>query len=760
MPALLDASPAAAPRAPLPGDYRLTGDNTRRAIVQGLAEATWYQCPVEPATMRSLLVRENWPGIRDTVLWLALLGATATAGIMLWGSWWAILPFALYGVLYGSTSDSRWHESSHGTAFRSDWLNHALYELASFMVMRESTLWRWSHTRHHSDTIIVGRDPEIAFPRPTTGWDLFLGFFGIGAAHAYVRKLLRHAGGALDADEQTYVPRDQWQRVVWTARVHLAIYAGVIATAVFTQSLLPLVLIGLPNIYGAWLMPIYGGTQHAGLAENVLDHRLNCRTVRMNWLNRFLYWNMNYHVEHHMFPLVPYHQLPRLHAAVASDMPTPYASLWAAWREIIPALRKQRTDRTYCVQRPLPAPTHAATPTNRALVLHPTSTADGWLDVGPVTALEPGSVARVDHGQQTLAIYRTANGSCHATDGLCSHGRVHLAEGLVSGNLIECPKHNGRFDLRDGTAKRAPACAGIAAYPVREEAGRLLVDPRQGKTIDAARSFRVVSNANLTAYIKELVIEPLSGPALAFTPGDYLRVVIPAYERRAFAEFDITSEFADTWSDPALRSVVATNPREVRRNYSLANAPAEGRQLRFNVRLAVPANGSDQPAGVGSAYVWSLKPGDVLAAAGPFGEFHVKPGPGEMVYIGGGAGMAPPRAHLAQLLEVEGSPRRISFWYGARGKKDLFYVAYFEELARRFSNFSFHVALSQPAPGDPWHGRTGYIHQVVEKQLLHGHSDPTAIDFYLCGPPGMIQAVQTMLQGHGVSRQAIAFDEF
>ena len=284
MPALLDASPAAASHAALPGDYRLTGDNTRRAIVQGLAEATWYQCPVEPATMRSLLVRRNWPGIRDTVLWLALLAGTATAGILLWGSWWAILPFALYGVLYGSTSDSRWHESSHGTAFRSDWLNNALYELASFMVMRESTLWRWSHTRHHSDTIIVGRDPEIAFPRPTTAWDLFLGFSGIGAARSYFRKLARHAGGSLDADEQTYVPRDQWPRVVWTARVHLAIYAGVIAAAVLLQSLLPLVLIGLPNIYGTWLMPIYGGTQlpHRAheLAEplSLLEHELPRRT--------------------------------------------------------------------------------------------------------------------------------------------------------------------------------------------------------------------------------------------------------------------------------------------------------------------------------------------------------------------------------------------------------------------------------------------------------------------------------------------------
>ena len=146
-------------------DYSLTGVNAARAVEKGLAEADWYQCPVPRATMRKLLERRDGPALRDTILWFALIIGSGWAGAALWGSWWAVIPFAIYGVLYASTSDSRWHESGHGTAFKTDWLNNALYEIASFMVMRESTVWRWSHTRHHSDTIIVGRDPEIAVPR-------------------------------------------------------------------------------------------------------------------------------------------------------------------------------------------------------------------------------------------------------------------------------------------------------------------------------------------------------------------------------------------------------------------------------------------------------------------------------------------------------------------------------------------------------------------------------------------------------------------
>ena len=232
--------------------------------------------------MRKLLERRDGPALRDTLIWFALLFGFGYWGYSWWGSVWAIFPFMLYGVIYGSTSDSRWHESGHGTAFKTDWMNNVLYEIASFMVMREAVVWRWSHNRHHSDTIIVGRDPEIAVPRPPNLRKFILTFFGLPAARGYFKTVLIHCTGRLTADELTFIPASEHRKIIWRARLYALIYAGVIGLAVYHRTILPLMFIGLPNLYGAWLMPIYGYTQHAGLAENVLDHRLNCRTVYMN----------------------------------------------------------------------------------------------------------------------------------------------------------------------------------------------------------------------------------------------------------------------------------------------------------------------------------------------------------------------------------------------------------------------------------------------------------------------------------------------
>jgi len=156
-----DHGAAALQRPPKHLDYSLTGENAARAIERGLAEAEWYQCPVPRAEMRLLLERRDGPALRDTMLWFALLLGSGCATWALWGSWWATLPYLVYAAIYAGSADSRWHEAGHGTAFRTDWMNNVLYEIASFMVMREATVWRWSHTRHHSDTIVVGRDPEI-----------------------------------------------------------------------------------------------------------------------------------------------------------------------------------------------------------------------------------------------------------------------------------------------------------------------------------------------------------------------------------------------------------------------------------------------------------------------------------------------------------------------------------------------------------------------------------------------------------------------
>ena len=412
-------------------DYSLVGKDTALAIEKGLAEATWYASPVPKERMRELLQRRDWPALRDTVLWFALILASGWAGYRLWqaGSWWAAAPFLIYGVLYASTSDSRWHETSHGTAFKTDWLNNALYEVASFMVMREATVWRWSHTRHHSDTIIVGRDPEIAVPRPPDIAGMVLTFFGLKAIPKYFARVLLHSAGGITAEEKTFIPESEYEKVIVRARIYLAIYVGVIGLAIWQRSLLPLMFIGLPTLYGSWLMPVYGNTQHAGLAENVLDHRLNCRTVYMNLVNRYLYWNMNYHVEHHMFPLVPYHNLPRLHELVKADMPAAYGSIWEAWCELVPAVLRQVKDPAHHVKRKLPTPTlRSDAPATARIFTAKGQPVNGWMEVCVSEFLKKEDVIRFDHEQKTYAIYRTAEGGLYATDGICTHGH-HPAEG-------------------------------------------------------------------------------------------------------------------------------------------------------------------------------------------------------------------------------------------------------------------------------------------------------------------------------------------
>ncbi len=335
-------------------DYSLVGPYGKQAVEKGLADARWYTTPIPKDQFRALLERRNGPALRDTAIWFALLFALAAAGIALWGSWWAAIPLFLYAIIYASTSDSRWHESGHGTAFKTDWLNNVLYEIASFMVMRESIVWRWSHTRHHSDTIVVGRDAEIVIQRPLSFVTLALKFVNIPGFFKYFQSVIRHAFGRVTPEERTFIPPSEFGKLRVRAWIYLLIYLTVIALAVATRSILPLLLVGLPNLYGSWLMLVYGLTQHAGLAENVLDHRLNTRTVYMNLINRYLYWNMGYHIEHHMFPMVPYHNLPKLHELVKYDMPPAYHGLVAAYREIIPTLRRVAKDPNYYCPRPVP----------------------------------------------------------------------------------------------------------------------------------------------------------------------------------------------------------------------------------------------------------------------------------------------------------------------------------------------------------------------------------------------------------------------
>jgi fatty acid desaturase len=335
-------------------DYSLVGPEAEKAIAAGLASAKWYSPPITRAELKELMRRDDGPATRDTLIWFAALVVSGGVGCWLWGSWAAVPFFLVYGVLYGSASDSRWHECGHRTAFKTKWMNDAVYEIACFMILREPEIWRWSHTRHHTDTVIVGHDPEIITPRPPDIPSLLLNIFSLKNAVLFLHKLFLHAAGRLTGEESTFVPAGERPKVYRTARIYLAIYALVIAACLYYRSILPAMIVGLPSLYGAWLQLYFGMTQHLGLAEDVLDHRLNSRTVYMNPIFRFLYWNMNYHVEHHLFPLIPYHALPKLHAAIKTDCPEPYPSTIAAYREIIPALARQLKDPAYHVRRELP----------------------------------------------------------------------------------------------------------------------------------------------------------------------------------------------------------------------------------------------------------------------------------------------------------------------------------------------------------------------------------------------------------------------
>ncbi|KRF44171.1 fatty acid desaturase family protein [Paenibacillus sp. Soil787] len=336
-------------------DYSITGPENQRAQERGLVTSEWYTSPIPRQRMKELMKRKDGPAIRDTIIWFALLIGTGILAYYSWGTWWAILAFFIYGTVYASPGDSRWHECGHGTAFKTPWMNEVIYQIASFMVLRSATPWRWSHTRHHSDTYIVGRDPEIHMERPPIWKILFMEIIHIYGGPKELKRFFLHAVGKVDATENEYIPMSERPKVYLEARICLLILAAVVGVSIYEMSILPLMFIGLPTFYGTLLMLLFGIVQHLGLYEDVLDHRLNSRTVYLNPVFRFLYWNMNYHVEHHMFPMVPYHALPALHKEMQGDCPKPCNSLGAALKEVIVALIKQGKDPSYTIIKPLPS---------------------------------------------------------------------------------------------------------------------------------------------------------------------------------------------------------------------------------------------------------------------------------------------------------------------------------------------------------------------------------------------------------------------
>ncbi|GBC59530.1 Na(+)-translocating NADH-quinone reductase subun it F [Desulfonema ishimotonii] len=270
----------------------------------------------------------------------------------------------------------------------------------------------------------------------------------------------------------------------------------------------------------------------------------------------------------------------------------------------------------------------------------------------------------------------------------------------------------------------------------------------------------VVSNKNVATFIKELVLKLDPGQRLEFRAGAYIQIDIPAYEAR-FNAFDVDDLYRPDWDRFNLWGLRARSEEIEYRAYSLASPPSEGDVLRFTIRIATPPPGrTDLPPGVGSSYVFNLKPGDRVTLSGPYGDFFVKETQREMCFIGGGAGMAPMRSHIFNQLRDEKTSRKLTFWYGARSWKEMFYHEDFSQLERDHENFSYHVALSEPQPEDHWDGMVGFIHQCAHDHYLSQHPDPQEIEYYLCGPPMMIDAVEKMLDSLGVEPEMIAYDKF
>jgi Na+-transporting NADH:ubiquinone oxidoreductase subunit F len=275
----------------------------------------------------------------------------------------------------------------------------------------------------------------------------------------------------------------------------------------------------------------------------------------------------------------------------------------------------------------------------------------------------------------------------------------------------------------------------------------------------------VVSNRNVATFIKELVLKLPEGEILDFQPGGFIQIDVPPFEC-SFSEFDVEEEFHEDWDRFRVWDLKTINRESVFRAYSMANHPAEGNIVMLNIRIATPppdrekGGWTDLMPGLASSYTFNLKPDDEVTISGPFGEFFIQETDREMVYIGGGAGMAPLRSHIFHLFHTLKTDRKVSYWYGARSSKELFYEEHFEDIEKDFPNFSFHVAMSEPLPEDNWTGHTGFIHQVVLDNYLNDHPAPEDIEYYLCGPPLMLQAVLGMLDELGIEEEMIRFDEF
>lgn len=373
--------------------------------------------------------------------------------------------------------------------------------------------------------------------------------------------------------------------------------------------------------------------------------------------------------------------------------------------------------------------------------------------------VQPGSSLLTALGDRNIFLPSACGGG-----GTCAMCECHVDSG--GGDVL--PTEMNHLTRREAAENKRLACQ----VKVRQD-----MDIRIPEEIFGIKKWEceVVSNYNVATFIKEFVVKLPEGENLDFESGGYVQIDVPVIECN-FKDIDITShprmgkkpdEFQPEWDKFQMWDLVMKNPDPEFRAYSMANHPAEGNIVMLNIRIATPPwdrknnTWTDINPGICSSYVFTRKPGDKVTISGPYGEFFIKPTKKEMVYIGGGAGMAPLRSHIFHLFHTLGTKdRTVSYWYGGRSSRELFYTQDFRDIEKEYDNFKYHIALSDPTPEDNWDGPTGFIHQVCYENYLKNHPEPEEIEYYLCGPPLMLQAVMKMLDELGVPEENIAFDDF
>jgi Na+-transporting NADH:ubiquinone oxidoreductase subunit F len=355
-------------------------------------------------------------------------------------------------------------------------------------------------------------------------------------------------------------------------------------------------------------------------------------------------------------------------------------------------------------------------------------------------------------GPKLLSALASANlfvSSACGGGGTCGQCKVKVLEG--GGELL--PTEASHINRKEADAGYRLACQLAVKEPLQVEVPREVFGVKKWQCT-------VRSNENVSTFIKELVLALPEGEDVQFRAGGYIQIECPPHAV-SYKDFDVPEKFRDDWDRFNLWRYESVVKQDAMRAYSMANYPDEKGIIMLNVRIATPPpDKPETPPGVMSSYIFNLKPGDQVTISGPFGEFFAKQTNAEMIFVGGGAGMAPMRSHIFDQLRRLASTRKISFWYGARSKREIFYQEDFDKLAAEHENFEWHVALSDPLPDDNWQGYTGFIHAVLRDNYLKSHPAPEDCEYYMCGPPVMSAAVITMLEELGVEKDNILLDDF